>query len=180
MGAVGVAAGIACFAKKRMKMFTEKKETTMMVILLFAPAIFYFIIAAVCSPFMSSRYIYAVYPMLFLMVIWLCYAGLKWFGVTEKKILAGVGVVTLVCTLISYNDAGVDYLYQRQEQTYEAMEPYYGSDCAFLSYNFYRITEKCDELRYMNRVWTSQPTDEKISEMAETIDPELDQMIIYV
>lgn len=180
MGAAGVAAGIACFAKKRTKMFTEKKETTMMVILLFAPAIFYFIIAAVCSPFMSSRYIYAVYPMLFLMVIWLCYAGLKGFGVTEKKILAGVGVVTLVCTLVSYSDAGVDYLYQRQEQTYEAMEPYYGSDCAFLSYNYYRITEKCDELSHMNRVWTSQPTDEKIREMAETVNPELDQMIIYV
>ena len=175
-----MAAGIFCFVKKGVKLFTENKEMTMMVILLFVPAVFYFIIAAVCSPFMSSRYIYAVYPMLFLMVIWLGYAGLKGFGVTEKKVLAGVGALTMVCTLISYSDAGVDYLYQRQEQTYEAMEPYYGSDCAFLSYNYYRITEKCDELSHMNRVWTSQPTDEKIREMAETVNPELDQMIIYV
>ena len=65
LGFIGIIAGIRCFRKKKWRFFTENLEKTEEVTITLMPAVFYFIISALCSPWMSARYIYSIYPILF-------------------------------------------------------------------------------------------------------------------
>lgn len=180
LGGIGLIAGVQCFRKSRWRFFTENPERTEEVIITLAPAIFYFIISALCSPWMSARYIYSIYPMLFLMVVWFGYNGFVALGLPVKKTAVGIAGLIFILSVISYGYIGVGYLYSEQTQIDEAMAPYDGSDCAFITYNYYRVTEKALELSRMNRVWTTVPQAKRIKQMADTLDDSVDSMIVYV
>ena len=89
-------------------------------------------------------------------------------------------VITFILSVVSYGYIGVGYRYLEQTQVDEAIEPYYGSDCAFITYNYYRVTEKALELSHMNRVWTTVPQAARIKQMADTLDDSVDSMVVYV
>lgn len=180
LGFIGIIAGIRCFRKKKWRFFTENPEKTEEVTITLMPAVFYFIISALCSPWMSARYIYSIYPILFLMVVWFGYNGLVTLGLPAKKTAMGIMVITFILSLVSYGYLGVGYRYLEQTQVDEAIEPYYGSDCAFITYNYYRVTEKALELSHMNRVWTTVPQAARIKQMADTLDDSVDSMVVYV
>ena len=91
------------------------------------------------------------------MIVWFGYNGLVTLGLPAEKTAIGITVITFILSVVSYGYIWVVYRYLEQKQVDEAIEPYYGSDCAFITYNYYRVTEKALELSHMNRVWTTVP-----------------------
>lgn len=139
----------------------------------------YYILAVQISPSLSNRYISTLYPLIYLLLIWLIHM------VWEEKKVFGVRVtmmaaaVLIIASLWSQSRC-VDFVYARAESNEEAVEPYIDTDVYFITYNFYKVTEKIPELINAARVSVLAPQDWRIEEALAERDKKRDHLIVYI
>ena len=142
-------------------------------------AIYYFLAVKV-APSYSNRYICTLYPLVYLMIIWLVYA------IWQKRKHTNIGAVVTVSAALTVmaifsQSTCVDFLGKGGESNEAAVESYMeGADVYFISFNFYKVTEKILELEHAERVRVVAPQDWRLEAALAEHDARKDHLIVYI
>lgn len=139
----------------------------------------YYVLAVKIAPSYSNRYVSTLYPLIFLLLIWLIH--MVW---GERK-AAGFSMTILAAVILIVIGLGsqsrcVDFVYAETEANEAAVEPYIETDVYFVTYNFYKVTEKIPELKGAARVRAVAPQDWRIEEALAKHDTKKGHLLIYV
>lgn len=139
----------------------------------------YFALASYMSPYFSNRYVSAIYPLIYFLLIWLVY--MVWGGkrLVREKVTAMLGIVLIGIALWSQMTC-VDFVYEKAEANIPAIEPYMDADVYFITFNYYKVTEKLLELKEMERVRVLAPEAPRIEEAVAEHEPDKEYLLVYV
>ncbi len=146
---------------------------------------FYFVSAAV-SPWISSRYVCFVYPVLCLIVGWAAAALVESSSIERRfsnVTLSFVGAATMVAIAmlgIAGQSSNVLYLIAGAEDNLSAVvnECEGDTDAFFISYNYFKLTSKSIEAQNFDEVIADVPTEEGIESALGRYDDDGD-IVLY-
>lgn len=182
---VSVAAivGVVLLVCKIIKEAAFRKEEKVSIWFFFmcagASAMYYFL-AVKMAPSYSNRYICVLYPLVYLMIIWLAHA------VWRKRKHANIGGAVVISAILAViaifaQNTCVDFLGKGGEKNESLVAPYMeGADVYFISFNFYKVTEKILELEHAERVRVTAPEDWRLKRVLAEHDTNKDHLIIYI
>lgn len=191
-----VLAALVLFIRKTMKnkQYRERQSVNIWFFWMCAGTVIcYFVLSVKIAPSYSNRYVSTLYPLIFLLLIWLIHIawgerkavgfGSHAYGKSHRRRTLNVtmlaGVILIVIGLGSQSRC-VDFVYASAESNEAAVEPYIETDVYFFTYNFYKVTEKIPELEGAVRVRAAAPQDWRIEEALAEHDAAKDHLMIYV
>lgn len=139
----------------------------------------YFALAAYVAPYLFNRYVSASYPLIYFLIIWAVY--LAWGDSKSMRVKSAlVSGVLLTAMAVRSQTNCVDFVYGQAEGNIPAVEKYLDTDVYFITYQYYKLTEKALELRGAERVRVLVPETQRIEEEIARHNPEKEYLLVYV
>lgn len=138
----------------------------------------YVLVVAKVSPYQTDRYVFSVYPVIMFLIIYFLKTLLELCGF--HKIFA-VGVIVLIFGVLSMKGITgkfINYIYSEGEINVEISKKYAGSDCIYISGDYYKLVGNALELKNMERVHTLVPW--KLEKITTLIDSSKSHIIVYL
>lgn len=148
------------------------------VFLIFCTTMLYVLVVAKVSPYQTDRYVFSVYPVIMFLIIYFLKTLLELCGF--HKIFA-VGVIVLIFGVLSMKGITgkfINYIYSEGEINVEISKKYAGSDCIYISGDYYKLVGNALELKNMERVHTLVPW--KLEKITTLIDSSKSHIIVYL
>ncbi len=137
----------------------------------------YFIIVSKISPYLVDRYIFLIYPFIALIMVLFAVYAIKQCKFFQYG-FAGVIIAMMFMTVKSYA-LGVEYLYVGQKEYPQIAKEYEGTDCLFITFDYYELVRDSLELENFGKIHAIAPSNiELVSQFVKEIGCP-DKMIIY-
>ncbi len=172
-----VALVVKLFKNKEFR--SEKASGVWFFVICAGTMICYFALASYMSPYFSNRYVSAIYPLIYFLLIWLTYMvwGAKKF--VREKVTVMLGVLLIGVALWSQVTC-VDFVYEKAEANLPSVKPYMDADVYFITFNYYKVTEKLLELKEAERVRVLAPEIPRIEEAVAEHNQDKEYLLVYV
>lgn len=157
----------------------EEKMNAWLFFVCFGTTACYFVLAAYVAPYLFNRYVSAVYPLVYFLIIWLVYAAWGKEKMTREKATILTGVLLSVMAVCSQANC-VEFVYGQGKANIPAVERYMDTDVYFITYQYYKVTEKVLELEKAERVRVLIPETQPIQDMIAEHNPDKEYLLVYV
>lgn len=151
------------FSEKIRKM-KEKKSTLLtnfllnllndkiLFFILLISTIFSFLTIAFISPYITTRYVFFLYPFFSLLITIFSYSTLS--RIITRKFINIILIVLCISTFIflSYKHEQVNYLYEEYDQTLTIAKMYSDYDCIYITYRPWKVEANIFDLSEYNQV----------------------------
>lgn len=137
----------------------------------------YFILISKIAPFLVDRYLFGIYPVIVLIVFFLLYEFLHYWG-SEKVTFIVMIVLAGAFAVFGVRGKHVQYLYPEDKDNVRIMEEHEGDTCLYITNERYMMVHNALELEHMGLVFVASPED--IESLSSQINTSKNNLIVYV
>ena len=123
------------------------------IVTLLVTTILVFFILAIISPYLSTRYLFMIYPFVSILTIYFFTKSLELFTDNKSHILFLVLLIFMILNFLSLSNGNIDYLYSGYNDVISIADTYSDFPCVFIT----------------NRLWTLRSNVFELAKFKETI-----------
>ena len=112
-----------------------------------------FIVVAKISPFLTSRYLFFVYPVVSLIAVYCIYRVSSFFVRNSQMLGMGMLVLFAAATTLAYKHGSIDYLYSDYDAVLSTAKAYGNYDCIYVTDRLWVVESNIFELANFRRTY---------------------------